>query len=349
MSDKNRDHDGKIKMIVLEAINLQKTYLREPPFHKQILLPFSKRQQIKALDCVSVCIESGLIFGVVGPNGAGKTTLIRILADLLEPDGGTVSICGRILGKNGRQVRGRIGYVSSDERSFFWRLTGRENLEFFARLYGLSYIDAKQRTAKLIEKFDFGKKADHLFRDYSAGMRKKVSVMRALVHRPQLLLLDEVTNSLDPGSSKMVKDMVRRYVSEQRDCAAIWSTHRLEEISQICDRAVMIDSGRIISGGLVENFISNSTDRYLLKLENINGQLDIFRGKINCCSEVRTGKDNKNEIVIIGINQQKFSQIVSMAVKDFGAYVIFAGCLKKDPDEIFEDFQLKERSYGNRC
>jgi ABC-type multidrug transport system ATPase subunit len=170
-------------------------------------------------------------------------------------------------------------------------------------------------------------------------MRKKVSVMRALLHEPPLLLLDEATNSLDPGSSKLVKEMIRGYVSDKKDCAAIWSTHRLEEISQICDKVVMIDSGKIISEGLVEDFADSSTGEYLLKLENLNGQFDAFCKNTGCQTEVRLGKDNKNELVISGISQQKFSQIVSMAVKDYGAYVLFAGCIKNDPEVVFEDIQ----------
>jgi ABC-2 type transport system ATP-binding protein len=326
-------------MMVLEAVNLKKIYYRELSLYKQILLPFSRRQQVKALDCVNICIESGQILGVVGSNGAGKTTLLRILADLLEPDEGTVSICGQTTSKRGYQIRSKIGYVSSDERSFFWRLTGRENLEFFARLYGLFCAQAKIKTAMLIEEFGFEKKADHLFKDYSAGMRKKVSVMRAMLHQPSLLLLDEVTNSLDPDSVKMVKDMVRRYVSENKDRAAVWSTHRLEEVSQICDKVVIIDSGKIVSGGFAEDFTSSSTGEYLLKLENLNGQFDAFCKKIDCQTKIQLGKDNKNELIISGISQQKFSQIVSMAVKDFGAYVVFAGYIKKDPDKIFENFK----------
>jgi len=323
-------------MMVLEAVNLKKTYLRDLPLYKQILLPFSRRQKVKALDSVSISIGAGEILGVIGPNGAGKTTLLKILADILEPNRGTVSICGQMLGENGCQIRSEIGYVSSDERSFFWRLTGRENLEFFARLYGLSGSYAKKRTAVLIRQFDFENKAEQLFRDYSAGMRKKVSVMRTLLHEPSLLLLDEVTNSLDSGSAKMVKEMVRRYVSEQKNRAAIWSTHRLEEISQICDRVAMIDSGRIVSGGFTEDITANSD--YLLKIEIINGQIDTFCEKTGCRTKIRTSGNNTNEIFVSGINQKQFSQIVSMAVKDFGAYVIFAGCIKKSPDEFFEDF-----------
>jgi ABC-2 type transport system ATP-binding protein len=334
-------------MIVLEAVNLKKTYLRDLPLYKQMLLPFCRRQRVKALNSVSICIESGQILGVVGPNGAGKTTLLRILADILEADRGTVSICGQTLSKNSFRIRSRIGYVSSDERSFFWRLTVRENLEFFARLYGLSAWQVKKRIAQLLKQFDFEKKADHLFRDYSAGMRKKVSVIRALLHEPLLLLLDEVTNSLDPGSAKMVKEMVRRYVSEQKGSAAIWSTHRFEEISQICDKVAMIDSGRIVSIILTKDFISSSD--YMLKIENLNGQIDAFCEKTGCRTKIRTAGDNINELFISGINQKQFSRIISMAVKDFGAYIIFAGCIKKDPDEIFEDFQSGERIYGSGC
>ena len=333
--------------MVLEAVNLKKTYLRDLPLCKQILLPFSRKQRVKALNSVSICIKSGQILGVAGPNGAGKTTLLRILADILQADGGTVSICGQMLNKNSFRIRSRIGYVSSDERSFFWRLTGRENLEFFARLYGLSAGHAKRRTAILINQFGFENKADQLFRDYSSGMRKKGSVIRALLHEPGLLLLDEVTNSLDPGSAKMVKEMVRRYVSGRKKRAAIWSTHRLEEISQICDKVVMIDSGRIISGGPVEDF-GESCD-YMLKIENLNGQIDAFCEKTGSMTKIRTTGDNTNEIFISGINQKQFSRIVSMVVKDFGAYIIFAGCIKKDLGHRFEDFQFPGGQYGRTC
>jgi ABC-type multidrug transport system ATPase subunit len=168
-----------------------------------------------------------------------------------------------------------------------------------------------------------------------------------LLHQPPLLLLDEVTNSLDPGSAKMVKEMVRRYVSGNKDCAAVWSTHRLEEISQICDRVVMIDSGRIVSASLTED-INRSCD-YMLKVEGLNGQIDAFCEKTGFRTKIRAVRDKTNELFISGISEKQFSQIVSMAVKDFGAYIIFAGCIKKDPDEIFEDFQFPERLYGSGC
>lgn len=335
--------------MILEAYNLKKTFLRDRPLYKQILLPFGKKQKIKALDSVSITIDAGQILGVIGSNGAGKTTLLKILADLLEPDEGIVKILGQSITKNRSKIRGKIGYVSSDERSFFWRLTGRENLEFFGKLYGLSYGQAKTRTVQLIKQFHFENQADQLFRDYSAGMRKKVSVMRAILHEPVILLLDEVTNSLDPNSAKMVKDMVRWYVSDRQYHAAIWSTHRLEEISQICDKIAIIDSGRIVSIGHVEDFLNNSATEYLLKIENLNGQFEALCKRIGYKAKAQIVKDNTHEFIISGMSQKQFSQIVSLAVKDFGACVIFAGCVKKEPRMIYEEIKHGEKTIGSCC
>lgn len=334
-------------MMVLETTNIKKAYQKDLNLYKQIFLPFSKKQKLKVLDSVDLCIESGQILGLVGPNGAGKTTLLRILADVLKPDEGTIKISGLVADNNNYKIRSQIGYVSSDERSFFWRLTGRENLMFFAKLYNLNVKMANKRISILLEQFNFTNKANQLFMDYSSGMRKKISVMRALLHEPKLLLLDEVTNSLDPNSAKIVKDLVRNYVSRKKDSAAIWSTHRLEEISQICDKVVKIDSGKIVSACFSKNL--NRSDNYMLKVENLNGQLEMFCEKTGFKTKIRHAEDKTNEIFIRDINPSQFSQVVSMAVKDFGAYVIFAGCINKGSNQILEDFQLSERIYGNNC
>ena len=322
-------------VMIVETNSIKKTYQKHLPLSKRVRSPFSKQQRVTALDSVSICIESGQILGLVGSNGAGKTTLLRILADLLEPDLGTVSICGKPLAQRDARIRRKIGYVSSDERSFFWRLTGKENLEFFARLYGCSVGQSRKRTACLIEEFNFEDKADQLFRDYSAGMRKKTAVMRALLHEPSLLLLDEATNSLDWVSAETVKGIVRRYVSDQKGRAAVWSTHRLEEVSQICDKVATIDSGRIISKDYVEDSVACLD--YMLRLENLNGQLETFCRTAGCCAKTRKAKDNTDELFLSGITRRQFSRIVSMAVKDFGAYVVFAGCVQKGPDTMSQD------------
>jgi ABC-2 type transport system ATP-binding protein len=242
--------------VVIEVEGLRKYFEIESPLYKQLVFWVNGKRQICALKDISFCIDAGQVVGIVGPNGAGKTTLLRILADLLEPDSGKVKLCEKQLNRNNHELRRLVGYVPSDERSFFWRLSGKDNLEFFGRLYGLYAKEAKKRTSRLLSLFDFEKHAKRLFRDYSAGMRKKVAIMRALLHRPRLLLLDEVTNSLDPDSAMCIRFLVREYVNYLRGCAALWSTHRLQETTEICDRIIMIKEGRIHYDGTTNSFIS---------------------------------------------------------------------------------------------
>ena len=317
---------------IIEVENLQKYFVTAKPLHKQFATPLERGVRVDALRDVSFAIKSGQILGVVGPNGAGKTTLFRIMADLLEPSGGMVRLCGKALNTANRDLCRRIGYVSSDERSFFWRLTGRDNLEFFGRLYGLSSKEAKTRSHELLTEFSFAAKADHLFRDYSAGMRRKVAIMRALLHRPAVLLFDEATNSLDPQTAAMVKKAVRAYVSNTTSCAAAWSTHRLEEISEICDRVITIEAGTVRYDGKMHDFcIKNQPHSdYVLKAMNLNGSSEIFRQKISSSIRMDVSQEGDvTEFVFRQISGQQFAHIVTMAVKEYEAYIVFAGCIQK--------------------
>jgi ABC-2 type transport system ATP-binding protein len=241
-----------MQSIVVQAQNLEKRFVVARPLYEQVLSPLAAKKTICALKGVSFSINSGEILGIVGPNGAGKTTLLRILANLLEADGGRIKLSGQELNSDPR-IRTHIGYVSSDERSFFWRLTGRQNLEFFARLYGISGPLAGKRIAKLMSLFAIEEKADQLFRDYSTGTRKKFALARALVHQPKVLLLDEVTNSLDSDSSQSAKSLVRKYISAEHGRVGVWSTHRFEEINEVCDKVLVIDKGYV-------RFFGNASD-----------------------------------------------------------------------------------------
>jgi ABC-2 type transport system ATP-binding protein len=231
--------------VIAEAQGIEKYFVLDRPLYEQVFAPFAAKKMICALKGVSFKVKPGEIVGVVGPNGAGKTTLLRILADLLEPDSGWVALCGQRLTKKKCHLRSKIGYVSSDERSFFWRLTGRQNLEFFARLYEVSGLEAPKRIRAMLDMFALWEKADQLFRDYSTGIRKKFALARALIHQPKILLLDEVTNSLDSSSAQSVKSLVREYVSSRDGCGGVWSTHRFEEIVEICDKVLVINEGRV--------------------------------------------------------------------------------------------------------
>ncbi len=238
--------------VVVQAQDIEKHFVVARPLYEHVLSPLTNKKMICALKGISFSINSGEILGIVGPNGAGKTTLLRILANLLEADSGSVKLSGQELNSEPR-VRANIGYVSSDERSFFWRLTGRQNLQFFARLYGVGRRTAGRRIAKLLNLFDIEEKASQLFRDYSTGTRKKFALARALIHQPRVLLLDEVTNSLDSNSAQSAKSLVREYVSAGNGRVGVWSTHRFEEIDEICDKVLVINKGNV-------RFFGNASD-----------------------------------------------------------------------------------------
>ena len=239
---------------VIEVKNIEKSFKLNRPLIKQLFTPFSHRKKFYALKNISFSIEAGQILALIGANGSGKTTMIRIIADLLLAEKGNVNLVGQDIKSSGCLIRKKIGYVSSDERSFFWRLTGKENLKFFGCLYGLPRGLLEKRINSCLAEFDFEKESQKLFGDYSAGMRKKLSVIRALLHQPQILLLDEVTNSLDPESAEKIKSIIRKYISAASSRAAIWSTHRLEELNQLSDQVLMITQGRVAFLGNVSQF-----------------------------------------------------------------------------------------------
>ncbi|HUW82183.1 MAG TPA: ABC transporter ATP-binding protein [Phycisphaerae bacterium] len=211
-----------------------------------------RRPLLRALDHVSFSLQPGHVVGLVGLNGAGKTTLIKSLCDLLEPSRGRVAIAGYILPQAAARVRAIIGYVPSDERSFFWRLTGRSNLEFFAGLYGLGAREARERTTRLLGEFGLTEKADLRFHNYSSGMRKRLAIVRGLLHSPRILLMDEPTNSLDVKWDRFLRRFVRHWVRSRPDRLVLWSTHRMEEMCDLCDAVIGLRQGRLVYWGDVQ-------------------------------------------------------------------------------------------------
>ncbi len=154
--------------------------------------------EVKALDGVTLTIEKGEFLGIMGPSGSGKTTLLKIIATLILPNKGNVSINGYLLGKDDDEIKSLTGLVTSAERSFYWRLSGRQNLLFFACLQGLPKPDAAERVLAVLEQVDLQDVADGSFLTYSTGIRQRLSIARALLNKPRLLFLDEPTKGLDP-------------------------------------------------------------------------------------------------------------------------------------------------------
>lgn len=232
----------------IRATKLTKRFPRSSGYRD--LLPFRKRQWTKAVEEVSLDIGEGERFGLLGPNGAGKTTLIKLLCCLILPNSGTAQVFGHDIRREEQAVKSLVGLVSSEERSFFWRLTGRENLQFYASLYHLSNQQASRLISQLLELVGLADQGDVRFQNYSTGMRQKLAIARSLLSEPQVLFADEPTKSLDPVSAQAVRSFLRERVAG-RGKTVVLATHNLSEAEQFCDRLAIMDHGKIIAMGSV--------------------------------------------------------------------------------------------------
>jgi ABC-2 type transport system ATP-binding protein len=209
----------------------------------------SRKRTVEAVAGVDLTVRSGEIFGFLGPNGAGKTTTLRMLATLMPPSGGTATVAGCDLRTQANLIRQRIGYVGQAGGSDR-QITGRSELVFQGRLYGMSVQAARKRAAELIEMLELEAAADRNTGTYSGGQKRRLDIGLGLVHDPQLLFLDEPTTGLDPQSRARVWDEVRRM--HDRGTTIFLTTHYLDEADALCDRIAIIDYGKIVAEGTPE-------------------------------------------------------------------------------------------------
>jgi ABC-2 type transport system ATP-binding protein len=199
-----------------------------------------------AVDHLSLQIEPGELFAFLGPNGAGKTTTIKMICGLLFPSAGTVRVGGFDVQKQGDRARQLLSYVP-DQPFLYDKLTGREFLQFIADMYGMARDHGRQRIGDMIEVFSLGDFVDDLTERYSHGMRQRVVFAAALLHEPQVLVVDEPTVGLDPRSIRLLKDLLRREAN--RGATVFLSTHSLDIAQELAARIGIVDHGRLISCG----------------------------------------------------------------------------------------------------
>ncbi|MCK4244212.1 MAG: ABC transporter ATP-binding protein [Candidatus Omnitrophica bacterium] len=204
-----------------------------------------------ALDDVNFIVKEGEIFGILGPNGAGKTTLLKILATLILPTKGEAWLAGYHIIKEAEKVKLCLGFHSGEERSLYWRLSGRENLSFFATLYNLTSQRSRIRIKEILELLEL-KEPDKKVYLYSTGMRQRLSLARALIPDPPILLLDEPTKSLDPKSAYELRKFLKEELVKKRGKSILWVTHNLREAEEVCDRLAIMEKGKIKTTGSVE-------------------------------------------------------------------------------------------------
>jgi ABC-2 type transport system ATP-binding protein len=205
-----------------------------------------EKKTVDAVRGVDLDVAEGEIFGFLGPNGAGKTTTLRMLATLIEPDGGTATIAGADLRADPGEVRRRIGYVAQGG-STWDESTAREELVLQARLYGIGKASAEDRAARVLEGFQLSEYADRRCKTYSGGQRRRVDIALGIIHEPKVVFLDEPTTGLDPQSRAHMWDEIRRLRAE--GMTVFITTHYLDEADALCDRISIMDNGEIVASG----------------------------------------------------------------------------------------------------
>src|SRR5438093_735138 len=246
-------------MNAIEVAGLRKTYSRR------------LRSSTLAVDGLDLTVPEGGVFGFLGPNGAGKTTTIRCLLGLVRPTGGTCRILGVDAGNDLSRVIRRVGAIV-ETPALFPRFSGRRNLELLGRLHGIG----PKAVQAVLERVDLADRADHHVRTYSLGMKQRLGIGAALLKDPELLILDEPANGLDPAGIKEVRDLIRRLGDEGR--TVFVSSHQLAEVQQMCDRVAILSRGRLVATGRVAEVLARGRrEAMIVKLRELEEGLGALR------------------------------------------------------------------------
>jgi ABC-2 type transport system ATP-binding protein len=291
-----------------------------------------------AVDGVSLQIERGEIFGLLGPNGAGKSTTIRMLCTLLEPTSGTARVNGYDVVKQANQVRQSLGTVLAGERSIYWKLSGRENLEYFAALYHIPPAIAKKRVEELIERMELKDRANELVEKYSTGMRQRIAISKALLARPPILLLDEPTLGLDPQAARNLRELIVELQKEGH--TILLTTHYMEEADLLSDRIGIIDTGKIIALDTPESLKQRIGQSEVVKLEvsgwyeKIGEQLRRLNGVQNLSAH-QADPDGVWEVSLHAADSRAILPGVVETVNHNGTHLLNMNIVKPSLEEVF--------------
>lgn len=211
--------------------------------------------EVEAVKGISFEVRDGEITGLLGPNGAGKTTTLRMLYSLLPPDKGEIRIDGLDPTKDAMAIKRTLGVVP-DSRGLYTRMSARENIAYYGQLHGMTARDIKSRVEELVETLDMADFIERRTEGFSQGQRVKVAIARAMVHKPQTVLLDEPSNGLDVMSTRAL----RRYILGLKDAghSVILSTHIMQEVAALCDRIIIIANGQIAADGSAQQLLEKS-------------------------------------------------------------------------------------------
>jgi len=290
----------------VEVRSLSKTFTtKEGPLFRKT------QKSVTALDDVNFSVKKGEIFGLLGPNGAGKTTTIKAICTLIHPTSGEVYVNGHNVVKDAQRARQDLGVMLTGDRTLYWKLSGRENLEYFAALYHMGGATAKQRIEQLLKLVGLDERQNTLVENYSTGMRIRLSFAKAILHEAPVILLDEPTMSLDPQSARLVREIIRDLRKE--GCSILLTTHYMEEADQLSDRVAIIDHGKIIAMAPPRELKETVLKSEIIEIEaqNINPQVvEKLRGIPTITEVVSTIDDAAAQKGVIKVHASGGKQVI---------------------------------------
>jgi ABC-2 type transport system ATP-binding protein len=258
--------------VVIDVKGLVRTYHSSSGFFHQ------KKKETVAVDHIDLEVKRGELFGLLGPNGAGKTTTIKVLTTLLLPTEGSVKILGYDVVKDSMEVRKRIGLILGGERGLYYRITARQNLRYFADIYGVPIGIRDKRIAEVLKMVNLTDKADTRVEDYSRGMKQRLHIAKGIIHDPELIFMDEPTIGLDPQAAREARDMTKDLVANGK--TIMLTTHYMFEADELCDRIGVIARGKIVALDTPEGLKSLVRDTSVIEVEGFgitNDDLESLR------------------------------------------------------------------------
>ena len=255
-------------MNAIEVHNLRRVYRARIGVIKRSI------KEVVAVEDVSFEIKTGELFGLLGPNGAGKTTTVKMLATLLIPTNGSASVLGHDVVKDAGEVRKHIGFIFGGERGLYWRLSGIDNLRYFASLYGVEPDVSKKRIPFLLEMVGLKDRGNERVEGYSRGMKQRLHVARTLLHDPEILFLDEPTIGLDPVGARDFRLVIRNLQSENK--TILLTTHYMFEADSLCQRVAVIDKGVIIALDSPSELKKHVADLSVIEIETFGTSKEVI-------------------------------------------------------------------------
>ena len=261
-------------------------------------------KETTAVDQLSLEVHAGEIFGFLGHNGAGKTTTVRLLNGVIDPTSGSMRVLGLDPQVDGPKLRARTG-VLTETPSLDGRLTAWDNLSIYADLYGVPRQTIKPRIQEMLTEFDLADRANEKVGGYSKGMKQRLALARALLHKPELLFLDEATSGLDPVSAHHVNELIER-MARREGCTVFMCTHNLVDAQKLCDRVAILEHGRLVALGTPTELTRQYVRRLDVEVEVAEEQIPTTLGVLRSLSQLVLGEPAKpNGALVVTINKHE--------------------------------------------